>query len=122
MHKKMGYFNGWKFGVPVTLYQKGAAIYPPIVSRLIRETEDAFWILCDGQKASVMYFSKTDFSYIPIPYRMGMMQPRFPVCRNRRNTNYCNRGGRMSRLDAISNEADITEVKELEGAKCNAKT
>ena len=124
MHKKMGYFNGWKFGVPVTIIHQGATINPPVKARLVRETDDAFWVLTriDTDRQSVMYYKKSDFAYIPIPYKVDNMQPRFPICVNRRDTAYCNKGSKMASLAVNSIDVQVTEVKELEGAKCSAKT
>ncbi len=124
MHKKMGYFNGWKFGVPVTIIHQGATINPPVKARLVRETDDAFWVLTriDTDRQSVMYYKKSDFAYIPIPYKVNNMQPRFPICSNRRSIAYCNRGGRMARLDVVTHDVQVVEVEELRGAKCSAKT
>lgn len=122
MHKKMGYFNGWKFGVPISLIYRGARISHNTEARLIRETDNAFWAIVGIGARSIMYYEKCDFSYIPIPHRVDIMQPRFPVCSNRHSTVYCNKGGKTTRFAVADNRVQITEIKELEGAKCSART
>ncbi len=134
MHKKMGYFNGWKFGAPVTVYRCGLRIFDDTIARLVYEDCSMFTVVLtskDGRAGFVDVngfivfsdsFDKETHSYIPIPYKVNNMQPRFPTCSNRRNIAYCNRGGRMARLDVVTHDVQVVEVEELRGAKCSAKT
>ncbi len=119
MHKNMGYFNGWKFGVPIIVISEGIRIYKKHEVRLVHECDDYFIALIKDttRRCYSMQYSSVLYKYIPIPYKVDIMQPRFPVCSNRRSLSYCNVGGRMARLDAVSSEADVIEVKELRGAK-----
>ncbi len=124
MHKKMGYFNGWKFGVPVMICLRGARLWASDTIRLVGEDKDFFVVVTQspGCYAATKRLPKENYTYIPIPYKVNNMQPRFPICSNRRSIAYCNRGGRMARLDVVTHDVQVVEVEELRGAKCSAKT
>ncbi len=133
-HEKMGYFKDWKFGVPVTVHHCGLRIFDETIARLVYEDCSMFTVVLtsrDGRAGFVDVngfivfsdsFDKETHSYIPIPYKVDIMQPRFPVCVNRCYTAYCNKGAKMTSLALVGSNVHITEVKELEGAKCSAKT
>ena len=120
MHKNMGYFNGWKFGVPITMYHCGLRTFKDDVVRLIHEDSHLFTVVVIGKGGRIRFsdsFGKKLHSYIPISHKVDIMQPRFLVCTNGQNIAYCNVAGSMARLDAVPIDADVIEVKELRGAQ-----
>lgn len=117
MHKKMGYFNGFKFGVPIMLYDKptGARIWKKATIRLVYEGSKSFVVLDSNRSQDVMSFnlSKAKYSYTPIGHTIDLvdspMKPRFPVCVTRNDTAYCYKGNRMSHM-AVEPTDNVNEV------------
>lgn len=137
-HEKMGYFEGFKFGVPVAVCYCHRAISESGIGfvrawknellYLVHEDASEFTVLIlymGRQKSTHLYkaltLSKLDHSYIPIPYKVDIMQPRFLVCTNRDSVAYCNVSSSMTMLDVVPSDVYVTEVKDLGCDKCSAK-
>ncbi|KKL55656.1 hypothetical protein LCGC14_2253230 [marine sediment metagenome] len=89
--KEMGHFIGWKFGVPVKVYEHnpGGVNYPEYEeARLIKENGKTFIIMYSDQRLG--YRSKQNFHYELIPHQAEGREPAYPVCKNDCNTAYCN--------------------------------
>ena len=100
--KEMGHFIGWKFGVPVKVYEHnpGEVNYPEYEeARLIEENGKTFIIMYSDQRLG--YRSKQNFHYELIPYKVGDLNPRYPICSNSSYVAYCNGGGVMQELDRL---------------------
>ncbi|KKM74515.1 hypothetical protein LCGC14_1399570 [marine sediment metagenome] len=132
MYKKMRYFEDWKFGVPVVVCFDGARVYEDELIYLVHENTNWFIVLRFEKGRQKIRrcltphaMEKDKYSYVPVPHSIDLhdspIKPRFPVCRNRRYTVYCNKGSRMAHM-AVEPTDNVTEIKELRGAKCSAKT
>ena len=89
--KEMGHFIGWKFGVPVRVYERnpGGNNYPEYEeARLIGENDNSFTLLFDS--GSIRFRRKQNFHYELIPHQAEGREPAYPVCKNDCNTTYCN--------------------------------
>lgn len=101
--KNMGHFTGWKFGVPVRIYEHnpGGCNYPEYEeARLVNENDEHFMIVFNS--GVIGSRSKQNFHYELIPHKAGSMNPRYPICQAAKgNTTYCNQGGVMSYFDTL---------------------
>ncbi len=100
--KEMGHFIGWKFGVPVRVYERnpGGRNYSKYEeAKLIKEDGKTFIIMYNDQRLG--YRSKQNFHYELIPYKAGGLNPRYPICSNSSYVAYCNGGGVMQELDRL---------------------
>ncbi len=115
MHEKMGYFNGFKFGVPVVVLHEGTRILTNHEVRLVYECNYYFIVLIrdNAYHAHSMQYSRDFFKYIPIPHSIDIqyspMKPRFPVCSNRRFTAYCYKGKRMAHM-SVEPSDNVREI------------
>ena len=86
MENKMNHFIGWKFGVPVKVYNRNGIINE---GRLTRESVNCFSIYWTS--GGHVNLSKTLFRYELIPHKAGVVSgPRYPVCQSTFNAAYCN--------------------------------
>ena len=103
MENKMNHFIGWKFGVPVKVYNRNGIINE---GRLTRESVNSFSIYWTS--GGHVNLSKTLFRYELIPYKYegrsgGVFNPRYPVCQAGRYIAFCNANNQMIALDAGEN-------------------
>lgn len=108
---KMGHFVGWKFGIPVRVYEHnpGGVNYPEYEEgRLVHEYDKGFVIIFDGERLG--YRLKHNFHYELIPHKAGVCEPRYPVCQSNENTAYCNADhDGMSRLN-VYHKLDLVPI------------
>lgn len=93
----MGHFVGWKFGVPVKIwnhYHKKV-----IESKLVWENDDGFRVV--SESGYVVYYSKDNYTYELIPHEYSHFSPRYPVCQTSNYTAFCNSGCEIDILDAV---------------------
>ncbi|KKN48382.1 hypothetical protein LCGC14_0653290 [marine sediment metagenome] len=111
--KEMGHFIGWKFGVPVRVYEHnpGGVNYPEYEeARLIEENGKIFIIMYSDQKLG--YRSKQNFRYELIPHIVceAAFSPRYLICQSPERIAYCNSSigePQMAQIDSC----DVFSVK-----------
>ncbi len=106
--KQMGHFVGWKFGVPVKIYEHdpGGRNYPEYEeARLIYEGDKIFVVVFNNKTMGSR--SKQNFHYELIPHKYSSQfidsfeySPRYPVCQAPEYTAFYNDDDTISVLDA----------------------
>ena len=104
MENKMGHFIGWKFGVPVRIFNiRGVEICS--LEYLIDESEKYFRVL--GVSGEPELHSKANRTYELIPHKYSSQfignfkySPRYPVCQAPGYTAFCNGDDTINILDA----------------------
>lgn len=116
MYEKMGYFNNWKFGVPIELVRDGRDQSPDENIRLINEDSESFIVIFAARgkcHATPRRLRKSEYSYVPIDHTIDVydspIKHRFPVCSNGLATAYCNKSRRIARM-AIEPTDNVREI------------
>ena len=107
MENKMNHFIGWKFGVPVKIFNiRGVQVNG--FTYLINETKSYFTTISKSGnvEGSAIVYGKTDYYYELIPHKYnyggGVNKPRYPICESPKYMAFCNSLGDMTRLDVLS--------------------
>lgn len=112
IHEKMGYFEDFKFGVPVEVFRDGKR-RDKRDNRLIFEDDLAFTVITDDGPYPYTYY-KDNHSYKLIPYsadrNQRLEQPRYPLVSSKQYVAYCNVGNNIDTILAEPNN-NIAKVK-----------
>ncbi len=113
--KSMDHFIGWKFGVPVKVYVGGRKIQESLLFY-----EDAVRFKTVNTEGVATHWTKEFTCYELIPYAIGGLSPRYPLCTTLKATAYCNMNDVMERVNesfTIRRLPDHTATLEIDGKK-----